>query len=831
MKNIFLLISSFFLISISLGQSQQIIKDINGNTPRNISPTKDLGFYGNGKASSGWVSVGPFGGDVMDVAIDPLNTNTIFAAGGQPYMSEDGGETWKFIDTLYQLSQSGIQTIEANANGVIFAGGIFTTSKVFRSLDGGYSWQKKVFSIGRWVNDIAIDPSDPNTIYLGVSADPGGTNTFAMVKSDNGGDSWTSMDLAGGMPAGYDVVSVAVDPDDNEVIFAIGQQGISNGNIAASFDGGETWENRTSNLPAGKPYNTVAIADGIVYMGGGQLFGGNVMGLYKSTDYGLTWQNTSTSFPIKVVNTILIDPNDANRIYVGIEGDGVYFTADGGDNWDYDVQGSAVDASVRKLQFEPGSTDVLYGGFLSLGVCKSTDAGNNWEFANHGIASLLLNDIEVSADNNTILASFEAQNSGGCYLSNDGGLTWDVVTALPGTRYSSVTIGLDGDLYAWSNGPSTVAQEGLYKSTDGGENWENMGPNIGSQFETQIFSIAASETDPDLLFIGGNNFGANGWASIIYKTTDGGENWFESYSGFDYDSFHYLFITPETNDLGIFATFGNMSGNPGGVMKSPDGGQLTWVGLSGGLPANFNWAGAIVADPMNTDVMYCGIGGQGNVAGSIYKSTNAGEQWEATGLSLGNWTKITDLLINPMDNNVIYAATTQSGVMVTEDAGENWQDANKNLLSSYVTGFSKTFMQNDTLKFLASTYTNSAFVHNAHLSYTGISIPSQSSTNNILVYPNPANDMIHISYESSAYSQLIIFDVYGKKVWEESEKNLLVITPTKGKRFVGDNTNKRLTTPTKGIQSIDISSWDKGLYFASLKEKDQVIGLGKFVVQ
>jgi photosystem II stability/assembly factor-like uncharacterized protein len=805
------------MISVSFGQTQQITKDINGNTPRQINTAKDLGFYGNEKVSSGWVSVGPFGGDVLDVAINPQNTNVIFAAGGQPYMSENGGDTWQFIDTLYQLSSTGIHTMESNSAGVIFAGGTFSSGKVFRSEDGGFSWEKKTFSISRWVNDIAVDPTDPNTIYLGVSGDAGGTSTYAMVKSVNGGDSWSPMNLAGGMPAGYDVVSLAVDPDDNEVIFAIGQQGISNGTIAASFDSGDTWENMTSNLPTGKPYNTVAIANGIVYMGGGQLFGGNVLGLYKSSNYGLSWQNVSSSFPIKVVNTILINPNDPNQVYVGTEGDGIYFSSDAGESWDFDTQGSAENGSVRNLQFKPGNTSIIYGGFLSLGVCKSTDAGNNWQFANHGIASLLLNDIEVSNDNNTILASFEAENSGGCYLSHDGGISWDIVTSLPGTRYSSVTIGIDGALYAWSNGPSTVAQEGLYKSTDGGANWENMGPNNGSLFETEVFSIASSQSDAGILFIGGNDFGVAGWASRIYKSIDGGENWTQSYIGPDNDSFHYLHIASDSEDETIYATFGNYN-SPGGVLKSTNGG-FNWNALSNGLPNNMKWAGAIVTDPMNNDIIYCGVGGQGNVAGSIYKSMDAGVQWESTGLNLGNWTKITDLLINPLDNNVVYAATTQNGVVVTEDAGENWQDANKNLTASNVTGFSNTFMQNDTLKFLASTYTNSAFVHNAHLSYTNIA-NTHFQQNNILVYPNPANEVIHIRFESSAFAQLIIYDVFGKKVWEERESALLVTTPTKGK-----------TTPTIGTYSIKVSSWSKGLYFATLTNKDKVIEVEKIVVQ
>ena len=292
------------------------------------------------------------------------------------------------------------------------------------------------------------------------------------------------------LPVGYSVVNLTIDPDDNQIIFAIGNEGISNAKVAATFNGGTTWEDRTGNLPGGKPLNHLAIAEQNVFIAGGQLFGSQVVGVYKSADYGQSWQNISTSFPNKVSNFILIDPTDPNKMYSASEGDGVYYTLNGGLTWNYNTTGAGNNGAARCLIFEPGNTDVIYAGFLSLGVCKSSDGAISWELTNKGIATLITNDIEVNPMNPMqILVAFEAENSGGCYLSNDEGETWRLVEGLPGTRFSQVTFGFDEALYAWSNGPSSIAPEGLYKSTDGGTIWENKGPNIGGLFETEIWRV------------------------------------------------------------------------------------------------------------------------------------------------------------------------------------------------------------------------------------------------------------------------------------------------------------------------------------------------------
>jgi len=488
------------------------------------------------------------------------------------------------------------------------------------------------------------------------------------------------------------------------------------------------------------------------------------MGVYKSTNGGDNWSNISNTFPNKVSNDILIDPNDPQIVYVASEGDGIYITEDGGSTWEFDALGAGDNGAARSLVFEPGNTDIIYAGFLSLGVCKSNDAGSNWDYANVGIASLLLNDIEIDPNNtDRVITSFEAQNSGGCYISLDGGAGWEIPSTLPGTRYSSVCIGPDGTLYAWSNGPSSVAQEGLYKSDDNGASWENLGPNIGSVFETEIFSIAISETNPDLIFIGGNNFGANGFASIVYKTENGGESWDQVYLGPEHDSFNYMFIDPNSSDEIVYAAY--MSNDfHGGFLKSTNTGN-SFSDINNGLPSSMRYAGAIITDPFNQDVLYGAIGGYG-LNGTIYKSENAGFSWSPTSLSMGIYCKVYDLLVNPENSDIIYTATSQQGVMLSTDAGNNWESANSNLPATFVTAFSKPFILNDSLHIFASTYTHSAFetkliydeisnIHNAEYSHRIVS-----------VFPNPAIGLSTIQFSLTKEAQVTvnIYDTQGKLI-------------------------------------------------------------------
>ena len=85
-----------FIFSISLsvlGQTNQSQMDENGFTNRSIKSHKIFEQLNQTKDANEWTSIGPYGGDVFDIAVNPLNPDVVFAAAGIPYKSIDGGQT------------------------------------------------------------------------------------------------------------------------------------------------------------------------------------------------------------------------------------------------------------------------------------------------------------------------------------------------------------------------------------------------------------------------------------------------------------------------------------------------------------------------------------------------------------------------------------------------------------------------------------------------------------------------------------------------------------------------------------------------------------------
>jgi photosystem II stability/assembly factor-like uncharacterized protein len=737
MKRTFALL--FFLICLITAFGQNT--DNNGRRVRNLVPHNITPPH-RADAGNPWVSIGPFGGDCIDLTSNPEQPGSVFAAAGTPFVSADGGDTWAAITSLSGLAGGAVNAIKSASNGVLLATGMYSYGKVFRSLDGGITWQSRLYPVNVSGLCIAMDPNDTNTMYVGLASLTTATQNKVIVKSINGGTTWTAIDMTSVFPVGYSVENLCVDPSNSLTIFATARTGFSDCLVAASFDGGTTWTDRTGNLPAGKPYNDVTIGNQTVYVAGGQLFGSQYMGVYKSTDYGITWTNISASFPNQVSNAVVINPSDPDNLYVATEGDGIYSTTDGGATWNFNTNGAGANGAARALLFKPGDPSTIYAGYLSLAVCRSTDSGESWEYANSGIATLTVDDVERDPlDPGLDLVGFEAENSGGCFLTLDTGATWSLVTGLPGTRFSKVGFTSDGALLAWSNGPTTVAQEGLYKSTDNGVTWNNMGPNIGSLLETEIFSLAASAINPNLIFIGGNNFGVNGWASVIWRTTDGGQTWDNVYVGSfpdNFESVRYLWIDPNSSDQVIYAAM--KSEVEGSLLKSSDGGD-TWDVISGSIPASYKWYGTIVSMPDDSQKLLAGAGGYG-VTSTAYLSADAGNTWTHTNLALGTYSQLQDLMVNPEDPDVIYGASQQDGVYLSYDGGMNWVAANDGLPAGNVTAFSNPWPSGSTWRFMASTFGNSVF--ETSVSTPGTGITSYGNPQKVRVYPNPARDYVRI---------------------------------------------------------------------------------------
>lgn len=719
-----------------------------------------------------WIQEDLYGADVVDVAIGSSEEGTLVAAATKPYIRTATDETWQVLANLYEQAPNGITSVEASPSGLFFAGGAFELGRVFKSSDGGLSWQEKSLGIDNGVLNIVIDPVDENIVYLTTTSNNSSDTNLIVFKSIDSGESWTPIDMTSALPVGLQCTDLAIDPNDNQFLVALGDGNFSfDAKVALSTDGGDSWQEITSSLAVNRPLNDVEVRNGSIFVVGGHHFSGD-FGIYKSDDAGVTWDEISLDFPIKKVNDLAISPLNHDLMFAATEGGGIYTTTDGGISWDFNSQATAFNGACRQIVFDANDANDIYAAYIGIGVLKSNDMANNWMLYSQGMKEVYLNDVAVAPnDSGLALAAYEGVNSGGCFVYKPDEDEWQPVRTLPACRYSRVAIGADGAMYAWSRGPTGIAQDGLYKSIDNGDTWENMGPNPGPYLDTEINAIAISSTNPNLIFIAGNNFGTS-WEAVMYRSVNGGESWETVALNSDYNSFRAIHIDPQSDDI-IYAAYN--SGSPvGGFLKSVDGGN-SWNTINNGIASTAKWGSCIAVAPTNSDVLYGGVGGSSGIARTLYKSVDAGATWVNTFLPVGeNFSKVTDILIAPSNSDVVYVSTNKDGVYFTQDGGNTWETANDGLTASDISAFS-TVYEDEGMSFYAASYGNGMFKQELDVA-VGVNDLKEDAF--FTLYPNPAREHTTIQVEATMdCSELNIYTISGhllyKKSCDESRSQLI----------------------------------------------------------
>ncbi len=320
-------------------------------------------------------------------------------------------------------------------------------------------------------------------------------------------------------------------------------------------------------------------------------FGATGGGVWKSTDYGISWSNVSDGFfGSPSIGDINVAANDPNIIYVGtgsdglrsnvIPGDGVYKSIDGGASWKH--LGLEKTGHIGAVEIDPRNHNTVFvaaiGNAFSpnpeRGVYRTRDGGASWENVLFVSDSTGFSDIEFMPSNPDIVYATAwraerkpwtiisgSQKENGIYRSVDGGDTWAKIgKGLPSLmgKIDLATTAADSRLvYAIVEAPGD--ETGLYKSVDQGETFEHVSDD--SRLLERAFyytNLEADPTDANVL---------HSLATSYIKSTDGGKTW-ERRSA-PHGDHHDIWLNPNNPDLLIQA-------NDGGANVSFNGGE-TWT--------------------------------------------------------------------------------------------------------------------------------------------------------------------------------------------------------------------------------------------------------------
>ena len=643
--------------------NSKVYLDEKGNRPSGIKPGAGVRVSGRGDRFVGggaWTSLGPPGGDVSDVAASTVDANIVLAGlapggsfGGTLYRSGDGGNTWSKVSALNGTSVFDIEFAPAPDNTTYLG----TQDSVRKSTDGGLSWITLNLGIGAndQVFDVTIDPSNPANLWAGI-ADASGFQPVNVIRSTDGGATWANRTPPHAAPMSGR--GIAVDPNDSNTVIAVFGGDFGGGEVWVSTDGGDSWTDRSAGLP-GNPLNAVVYDGKRLLVGGGLLFGSQFVGLYESPDLGITWTPLhDNTWPVLVVEDIAADPTDAARIFVATDGGGVNRTTDGGVTWQVGIGGSQALAG-RSIRFRPGNVQDLFLGTSSLAVFHSTNGGDTFVQSSEGISELDLFSIDANPLNpDEIAVAFQGQNNGGVISSTDGGVAWHVESAPP-TRYSAVRFAPNGTLYAISSGPSSVAQEGLYRRENNGS-WTPLGPDQGSLYESDLNTMRFSLNNANLILLGGSDFGVAGFEETIWRSTDAGQSWTKVYELGDFHRTTDIEIVEDGTDQDMVAAWNSESGdNIGGALRSTDTGA-SWFDSSTGLPAFFRGP-RLCASPTDpqTFLISAWLSFQ---SGGLFRTTDSGASWTSTGWT-GNQT-VGDVACHPVDDQMVFVTQLSGGAAV-----------------------------------------------------------------------------------------------------------------------------------------------------------------------
>ena len=563
---------------------------------------------------------GPTSGVVSALAVDPTAPSTVYAGsvGGGVWKSTDGGANWSpTSDGQPSLAIGSIAIDPSNhtviyaGTGAVFDGGSQSGAGILKSTNGGGTWTVVGNASGTFnsvsIHQLVIDPGSTSTLYASTNA--------GIFKSIDSGANWTSI-----MAFGFSgIADMAIDPTTPSTIYVAAAQGGTSG-IFKSTNGGTTFLALTSGLPAAGSAARISLA--ISHSNPNRLYATMArasnncsLGVWRSDDGGASWTQLSApelfapgaGFPCQgwYDNYTAVDPTNPDVAYVG-----------GIDLWKITGAGTAFTILTPPNHVHPDQHSLAFVSNSSGAAFYIGNDGGAWSTGNSGALFTNLNSTLETA------LMYSGVAVGGIAL---GGLQDNGIVKYVGAPgwYELMTgdgsaVNIDPSnpsiLYASDYGPLV-----MYKSTDGGSHFSlvDSGINPADQCFCPAEPAIMDPSHSTTLVAG--TFYAN-----VYRTVDGAGSWGLITPGSlvnDYGETHGLAVAP-TDTGEIWGAFGWHV-----FLHTSTG----WVERTPGAPFGALYRGLAV-DQTNGQHVFVSQGGTSlvgaTVFGAVFETTDLGAHWQ-----------------------------------------------------------------------------------------------------------------------------------------------------------------------------------------------------------